>query len=71
MTNLKTHMYEWVINYNPFTDNWQAAHRDYMGALYTDRTKLIESSSITTLIDILNRTNGNKEEVEKLLNNGK
>lgn len=70
MTNLGIHMYDWVINYNPFTSNWQAAHRDNMNALYSDRTKLIESPSLLTLVEILNKTNGIRQELDKLLGNG-
>jgi hypothetical protein len=67
MTNLETHMYDWVINYNPFTGNWQAAHRDDVNALFNDRSKVIESNEIMTLIEILNKTNGEQAQIDRLL----
>lgn len=67
MTNLATHMYDWVFHYNTYTEEWQAVRRDQINFLFTDRTKLLTSSSIATLIDIVNKTNGEQSLLKNLV----
>ena len=63
-------MFNWVFHYNPFTELWCAMHRDdYMQ--YWDKqdcSRCIKSKNISDLKDLLYRTKGCLEEIEKIVN---
>jgi hypothetical protein len=63
-------LYGWLFTYNPFTNKWYAANRDNYSALFSDleNKNVLSSSSFETLREIIVRTNGNKNEISKLLN---
>ena len=55
-----SHLYDWLFHYNPHTDEWNTFKReDYLkycnGTL--DKTELIKSKSIKTIISYLDETN--------------
>jgi hypothetical protein len=63
-------MYNWVFHYNPFTELWIAIHRDdYMK--YWDKldcNRCIKSKNISDLKDLLYKTKGDVDEIEKIVN---
>ncbi len=63
-------LYGWVFTFNPNTDVWNATPNDNYFALFNGHNeRVISSKEITTLMDIINRTNGNIEGINKLLKN--
>lgn len=71
MTNLETHMYDWLFHYNPYTELWRAARRESYPLLFSDSQdpSIITSSSISTLIDLINRTDGQPDKLSQLTDN--
>lgn len=61
-------LYQWWFTYNPMTQVWCACHNEYKNAVYNDHTSpnVIRSKSIDTLIELIIRTDGNIEEMNKL-----
>ncbi len=54
--NLRTHVGDWVINFNTYTKKWQAVERDHYNELFSgDKGHVVKSSDITTLIEVINR----------------
>ena len=63
----KDYLYGWVFHFNPYTKKWAAIPRDLYN-LYWDDSELegvIRSSSFSTLLEILQKTDG--EDIEKKL----
>ena len=63
-------MYNWVFHYNPFTELWCAIHRDDYNAYWdsNDCKRCLKSKNISDLKELLYKTKGDAEEVEKLVN---
>lgn len=63
-------MYNWVFHFNPYTELWIAIHRnDYMQ--YWDKlycARCIKSKNISDLKDLLYKTKGDVDEIEKIVN---
>lgn len=66
MTNIGTHIYDWVFHYNIYTNLWEAAKRDNYFELFNGGKNVLRSSDIKTLITIINRTNGDNDKISKL-----
>lgn len=60
----------WVFIYNVHTENWQATLRDNYNMLYSDigNSKVLKSSNIDTLIELIIKTDGDIKKIKKLLN---
>ena len=66
--NMKECFYNWVFHFNPYTKKWAAIPRD-LYTQYWDEYELegvIRSKSIDTLIEIIEKTEG--EDIENKLN---
>ena len=63
-------LYDWVFHYNHYTKLWNAAKRDDRDSLFSNNAdeKVLRSSNIDTLIEIICRTKGNKDQLNKLTN---
>lgn len=64
---LKSHMADWIINYNDASDTWRAVTRDNQVQLFNGGKDIISSKSLDTLITILNKTNGEKYKIKNLI----
>lgn len=64
-----TSLYHYVFHYNGYTGLWSAIPRDVYQQYWNDPDVpgVIRSSSIQTLTEIIYKTNGNLELIEKLL----
>jgi hypothetical protein len=64
-----TSLYHFVFHYNAFSGLWSAIPRDVYQQYWNepDIPGVIRSSSIQTLTEIIYKTNGNLELIEKLL----
>ena len=71
MTNLETHIYDWVFHFNIYTERWEAAKRENYHQLFSGGNDVIRSSDINTLISIISKTNGEPAKLKQLLSNGK
>jgi hypothetical protein len=62
------HLHNWVFNFNPYTKQWAAIPREIYNEYWNnfDVEGIIKSSSFTTLLEIVNKTEG--VDVEKKLN---
>lgn len=68
-------LYGWIFTYNPYTKKWLATQRDNYMALFNSSSvkdnyiwndsKIIQSSSFNTLIDIIVRTDGKPDLLDK------
>ena len=67
---MKEHLHNWVFNYNPYAEKWAAIPRDMYNEYWnnSEAPNIIRSSSIETLLEILNKTEGidieNKLDIE-------
>lgn len=61
-------LYNWVFHFNSFTNTWAAIPREDYQTYWSDSNhpSVIRSREITTLIDILYKTNGDKDKIEQL-----
>ncbi len=67
MTN--HNMYDWVFHFNTYTGKWCGAKREHYNDLFNNASSdnIICSKSIHTLHELVNRTNGNKVKINKLV----
>lgn len=64
----KQNLHDWVFHFNIYTDKWGAATRDNYQSLFSDRKHgVLESSNINTLVELIERTNGDTLKIEKLV----
>lgn len=63
------YMHDWVFHYNHSNHTWAAIPRDKYNEYWNDYDlpEVIRSSSIHTLLDLLHRTKGDKEQIQKLV----
>ena len=64
---LKNHLSDWIINYNYITKTWRAVKRDDYRELFNGGNNIIKSNKLDTLVEILNRTNGDKIKLNSLI----
>lgn len=62
-------LYNWMFHYNEYTSLWNAVHRDKYNDYWSDPSisGVISSRSISTLIEIIKKTDGDKNKLEKLI----
>jgi hypothetical protein len=62
-------LYNWVFHYNEYTDLWNAIPRDYYSDYWNNSNceHILSSSSIETLKELIYKTSGDKEKIEKLI----
>jgi hypothetical protein len=59
----------WVFAYNPYVNQWWAAKREHYRDLWNGGSNVLKSESWLTLQEIIMKTNGDPEKIEKLLEN--
>lgn len=65
--SLKAHLHDWVFHYNHYTEHWDATTRENQNALFNNsKHGVLSSKDIWTLIEIINRTNGDQIKIQKL-----
>ena len=62
MTNLRIHISDWLFHYNG--DNWEAIHISHITGIPQN---CITSPSLMDLVQIMNKTNGEKEKLNTLV----
>jgi hypothetical protein len=65
---MKEVFYNWVFHFNPYTKQWAAIPRDLYNDYWSnyELEGVIRSSKFSTLLDIIQKTEG--EDIEKKLN---
>lgn len=64
----KEELYGWVFTYNPYTEQYLAAKREYYHELFSgDEGNVLRSNDIKVLEALIIKTNGDKDKIEKLL----
>jgi hypothetical protein len=63
------YLHNWCIGYNEYTKKFMAAKREEKELMYNDynNEKVLKSNSAATLIEIINKTNGDKKKLSKLI----
>lgn len=60
-------LHDWVFHYNTYTNKWEGATRDnYHNIFSSNKEGVIRSSRIETLINLIERTNGDIAKMNKL-----
>lgn len=54
-------LYDWLFHYNPYKQIWTAFKREEHNAYFSKPNIGISSSSVNTLIEIIEKTGGNTE----------
>lgn len=64
-----TNTHGWLFHKNAYTNKWHAAKREDVHLLFNDiqNSKVLRSSSIDTLQELINRTNGDHKQINKLI----
>ena len=59
----------WVFTFNSFTGKWQAAKREDYILLFNDidNKRVLKSSKFETLQELIIKTDGNEEKLNKLI----
>lgn len=63
-------LYDWVFRYNPYTKKWCATTRENYPKLFSKEgdDDILKSSSINTLVEVINKIGGDIENVNSILN---
>jgi len=63
------YLYDWVFHFNPYSDEWSAIPKKLYSEYLNNKKhpEIIRSKKVNTLIEILNKTKGDPEEIEKLV----
>ena len=63
------HLYDWMFHYNPYTKKWAAIPKDLKNEYFTNykHPRIIRSSSIDTLVELLIKTEGDPKKLDKLV----
>lgn len=62
------HLHDWIFHYNSYKNRWDATTRDNYPALFSGLNEgVISSSNFNTLIEIIEKTGGDKEKIKKLI----
>lgn len=66
------YMHDWVFHYDIYADVWNAIPRDKYAQYWNKRfvSGILKSKEIETLFDLIHRTHGDDDKIEKLLSNG-
>lgn len=64
-------LHGWIFTYNQYENNWMAVKRDDFPLLFSDikNKNILKSNKIETLIEIINKTNGDISRLGKQLRN--
>lgn len=63
-------LYGWLITYSPYEDEWKAVTRDNYFSLFSGGENILRVKgigNIMSLIDIINRTNGDEAKLKQLV----
>jgi len=67
--NTMENLYDWLFHYNHYTNVWNAFKRDDLNKYFNgELSEILSSKKHSTLVDIIERTNGDKNKIKKLLN---
>lgn len=61
-------IHNWIFNFNEYTQKWSAVTRDNYFDLFNGCKDCLKSSNINTLIELINKTNGDDNKIKELLN---
>lgn len=66
INNMST-LNEWIFHFNPHRKVWEAATRSNYNQIFSGGEDVLRSSKIETLVEIVNKTDGDKDKIEELL----
>jgi DNA-directed RNA polymerase alpha subunit len=66
-------LYDWIFRFNPMDNMWYGVKRDSYNDLFSDlqSKNVLKSSSIKTLTEIINKTDGDIKKINSLLKKDK
>jgi len=64
-----SNLHDWVFNYNSYKSQWNAVKREDYPMLFSggDKSKVLSSSNINTLIELISKTDGTRNGIEKFV----
>lgn len=71
MSNLKDYIYDWVFHYDIYNKVWRGVKRDNYNELFNGGKNILKSKNFDTLLEIINKTNGDNVKLKKLINDSK
>lgn len=51
----KQHLNDWIFHWNPYREKWEGVERDNYKQLFSGGANVLRSSSIATLIEVINK----------------
>ena len=60
----KENLYDWLFHYNPYRKVWVAFKREDYQEYFNNKNHGIASSSVNTLVEIIEKTNGDTEKLK-------
>lgn len=67
MSKYEDNITDWVFHFNIHTEKWEAAKRENYNELFSgDEGNVIKSSSVDTLIQLIEKTDGDVDKLRKL-----
>ena len=67
----KDSLYDWLFHYNPYAKSWTAFKRDDINKYFNGELENpITSKKHSTLVEIIEKTEGDQTKIKKLLKNG-
>jgi hypothetical protein len=65
----KDNLYDWLFHYNHYTNMWNAFKRDDLNKYFNGELEnILTSKKHSTLVEIIEKTKGDKTALKKLLN---
>ena len=63
------YMYDWVFHYNPYSEEWSAIPKKIYHEYWNNKKhpQILRSKNLNTLLEILYKSKGELEEIEKLV----
>ena len=67
----KDELHNWLFHYNPYKQLWFAFKREDLNKYFNgELPNILSSKKHSTLVDIIEKTNGDETQIKKLLKNG-
>lgn len=62
-------IHNWVFHFNTYTQKWEAVKREHYSDLFSKQSSphILRSSNVNHLAELIERTDGDKDKIEKLL----
>ena len=67
MIKYKASLADWIINYSDAANAWRGVKRDNQMQLFNGGPDRLSATTLETLIEIISKTDGDKDKIKKLI----